>query len=383
MNHLMELEHCESVHYAERKNERRRSNSILLLGGTGAMGKHLAVLLSQNPENNVYITSRRVYKSQGNITYITGNALDDSFIIPLLKERKWTAIIDFMIYSTEQFKSKVKMLLSQTEQYVFLSSSRVYDNSKTPITENSNRLLDSCEDHTYLRTDEYALTKARQENILKVSGKQNWTIIRPYITFSEIRLQLGVYEKENWLYRALQGRTIVFSKDILQKRTTLTYGYDVARGIVALIGNKKAFGEAFHITISESHTWGEILDTYIDILEKYTGKKPKVLLLDNHPYQHKDKPFYQLVYDRHFNRIFDNTKIRDFIDTDSFTPTLDGLKICLNSFLYKQNFRAINWRGEAGRDRLTGECARLKEFHNIKTMTKYYIQRFLLPKSYL
>ena len=40
--------------------------------------------------------------------------------------------------------------------------------------------------------------------------------------------QLGVLEKELWLYRALNGRTIVFSKDIAEKSTTLTYGYDVA-----------------------------------------------------------------------------------------------------------------------------------------------------------
>lgn len=357
-------------------------NYILLLGGTGAMGEHLVSLLSQNPENNIYVTSRRTHKSQRNVTYITGNALDDGFVIPLLKERKWTAIVDFMIYSTEQFTRKANMFLSQTEQYVYLSSSRVYDNSETPITENSKRLLDSCKNPAYLNTDEYALTKARQENILRKSDKSNWTIIRPYITFSEIRLQLGVLEKENWLYRALQGRTIVFSKDVLQRKTTLTYGYDVARGIATLIGNKKAFGEAFHITISKSHTWEEILDTYLDVLEKRMGKKPKVLLLDNHPYQHKARPFYQLVYDRHFDRTFDNAKISGFIDSDSFTPTLDGLKNCLNAFLDKQRFRAINWRGEAGRDRLTGECACPKEFHDVNTMAKYYIHRFILPKSH-
>ena len=56
-------------------------------------------------------------------------------------------------------------------------------------------------DEEYLKTDEYALSKARQEDILHRSGKNNWTVIRPYITYSEIRLQLGVLEKELWLYR--------------------------------------------------------------------------------------------------------------------------------------------------------------------------------------
>ena len=35
------------------------------------------------------------------------------------------------------------------------------------------RLLDISKDDKYLRTDEYALAKARQENILQKSGK-NW-----------------------------------------------------------------------------------------------------------------------------------------------------------------------------------------------------------------
>lgn len=77
-----------------------------------------------------------------------------------------------------------------------MSSARVYARSADrQITESSSRLLDICDDEEYLRTDDYALTKARQENMLFCAKTQNWTIIRPYITFSEIRLQLGVFEK--------------------------------------------------------------------------------------------------------------------------------------------------------------------------------------------
>lgn len=355
---------------------------ILLLGGTGAMGKHLVSLLDLNPDTQVYVTSRSHHKNTGNVTYIKGNALDDDFIVPVLRQRPWTAIIDFMIYTTEQFRKKVDIFLEATTQYVFISSSRVYDSNKTALTEDSKRLLDASKDMKYLNTDEYALTKARQENILKASGKANWTIVRPYITFSETRLQLGVLEKESWLYRAIHGRTIVLSKDILEKRTTLTYGYDVARSMVALIGHVKAYGETFHITINESHTWEEILNVYIDVLEQYLGKRPKVLILDEFPYQHRNRPFYQLIYDRHFDRTFDNSKINALIDTKTFTPTLAGLRKCLELFLVQQNFRRIGWRGEAGRDRLTNEHPDYKEFPDKKTMIKYFIQRYFMPNSY-
>lgn len=357
-------------------------SNILILGGTGAMGKHLVTLLGQNPGNQIYVTSRTTHENRGNILYLTGNARNDSFLLRLLKIHHWDAIVDFMTYSTTDFSRRVKLFLDSTKQYVFLSSSRVYADSEKPIKENNMRLLDISKDDKYLRTDEYALAKARQENILRKSGKNNWTIIRPYITYSESRLQLGVLEKESWLYRALKGRTIVFSNDIMEKRTTLTYGYDVARSIATLIGRPETYSETYHITVTESHTWREVLNMYLNVIEQHTGKKAKLILLDKNPYQHDNKPFYQLIYDRYFNRTFDNSKIGKFIDVNSFIPTMDGLKKCLESFIAKPDFRNINWKDEACKDRITNEYPHINEFPNIKIMIKYLFYRFVaFPKK--
>lgn len=52
---------------------------VLVLGGTGAMGVHLAKILSDNGEG-VYVTSRRQRLSENNIRYITGDAKNDDFI---------------------------------------------------------------------------------------------------------------------------------------------------------------------------------------------------------------------------------------------------------------------------------------------------------------
>ena len=94
-----------------------------------------------------------------------------------------------MAYSTQEFSKKVELFLDSTDQYFFLSSSRVYAASNEPLTEDSPRLLDVCTDETYLATDEYALAKARQENILLTTNKKNWTIIRPYKTYNNKKMQ--------------------------------------------------------------------------------------------------------------------------------------------------------------------------------------------------
>lgn len=349
---------------------------VLLLGGTGAMGVHLSKILNNQGED-VYVTTRRECKGVG-ITYIQGNAHEVSFLRDVLQKYHFDVIIDFMIYTTSEFANRVDLLLSSVGQYVFLSSSRVYAYSETPITENSPRLLDVCNDEEYLRTDEYALSKARQEDILRKSGKNNWTVIRPYITYSEIRLQLGVLEKELWLYRAMHGRTIVFSKDIAEKSTTLTYGFDVALGIVSIIGKETALGQAFHITSDETHTWGEILELYLDVIEKKNGIRPKLLMLDKSPHLKWKRAKWQVAFDRYYDRRFDNSKIKQYIDTSRFMQTKKGLVLCLESFLSHPQFRNLGWGTQAIYDRIAREWALLDEISTIKDCIKYFLRRTIL-----
>ncbi|MBY5937706.1 NAD(P)H-binding protein [Marinobacter nauticus] len=349
--------------------------NILVLGGTGAMGAHISQILADRGDK-VSVTTRSPRQSLPNIAYIQGNAKEDSFLAPLLACR-WDAIVDFMVYSTRIFERRAPKFLAATDQYFFLSSARVYAESDCPISEESPRLLDSSDDARFLATDEYSLAKARQENVLRQSGSKNWTIIRPYITYSEQRLQLGILEKEGWLYRALKGRTIVFSEDIASKLTTLTYGLDVAAAMATLIGAPHALGETFQITRQDSVTWREVLSMYLDVLEKHLGKRPKVLLLDLDDFSHCKPAKYQIRYDRLFNRVFDSSKIAEFVDLQNFRSLEQGLTHCLKEFLEKPEFLAIDWRSEAVKDRFSGEFASLKEIIHWKQKIKYLLYRFL------
>ena len=62
------------------------------------------------------------------------------------------------------------------------------------------------------------------------------------------------------------------------KQTTLTYGEDVSKGIMSVIGSNTALGETFHVTSSEAYYWKDILIIYSEDLEKTLGYKPKVVL---------------------------------------------------------------------------------------------------------
>lgn len=353
---------------------------ILLLGGTGAMGVHLSDIFNKNGYD-VVVTSRKERPATQHKIYIKGNAKDNSFLEKIIKN-KFDVIVDFMVYESKELtKERLSRLLSSTSQYVFLSSARVFGNEDKVITESSPRLLDCCDDEVFLNTDEYALAKAREENLIKKMETSNWTIVRPYITFSEIRLQLGTFEKEIWVQRALQGRKIYFSKDIASHYTTLTYARDVAKGIAGLIGNPKAIGEDFNITSGISYKWQEIADLYDRVLKELIPAYKGFHYEDECFARKIDTLRYQVKYCRLFDRKFDNSKILSVVPELKFHDVMPTLESCLREFLQAPSFLYdpyINFFI----DSYTGEWKRQSTFPSTKSYIKYIIGR-LIPNDLL
>lgn len=349
---------------------------VLVLGGTGAMGKPLIQILADRGFE-VDVTSRRRINSTGKINYIMGDAHNIVFLQSILQSH-YDAIVDFMLYEQNEFESRIEILLKSTDQYVFISSSRVYSDSNFLLTEESDRLLDVCEDNTFLASNGYALQKAKEEDTLIQSGKKNWTIIRPYMTYNTERLQLGSYEKEYWLYRCLHNRTIVFSRDIASKITTLTYGNDVALIIAALIGKKTSLGEVINTTTNQSITWEKVLEIYLTTIHEITGVCPKVKWVETVDEIEKVMGTqFQIRYDRIYNRAFDISKLRRVCENVYFTETEEGLRCCIIEFFNsRQEFKPLIARWEAYVDRITGEKTSLQEFNGVKEKVKYLLFRY-------
>lgn len=357
------------------------SKSVLILGGTGAMGKPLQdVLLNKGFE--VSVTSRSKHESS-DITFYQGNAHDIGFMKRLLMEHSFDAVIDFMSYTTGEFKKIVDIFLNNTSQYIFISSARVYAETDGMITEDSPRILDVCTDEEYLKTDEYALRKAREENILFESGKRNWTIVRPSITYNDERLQMPVAEKEDWLFRVLEGRSVVFPSDLKAIKTTLSYGDDVAKAIGELVGNEKAIGQAIHIAGAPAVTWEQVLNIYCQALAPIVGMVNVVYVDQVDKISNPLGKNYQVKYARAINREFDNSKLFSIIGEMDFTSAESGLTECVRKFVEgPRRFKTISWKNEALADRFCHERTPLKSFQKAKWKVLYLIARYS-PYFYL
>ncbi|EJG0157816.1 NAD-dependent epimerase/dehydratase family protein, partial [Vibrio parahaemolyticus] len=302
-------------------------NSVLILGGTGAIGRHLINEL-KDKNYHIDVTTRQNKESTfNNIQFICGNAKDTTFLYGLINSKKYDCIIDLMLYSTNEFEERYKDILLNCKHYIFVSTYRVFSSIENKlIDENSPRLLDDIEDSEYLKTDDYALTKARQENILVKSDLKNWTIVRPSITYSSNRFQLGVFEREVILSRANRGLEIPMPKEILDKYTTMTWAGDVAKMIEKLILNKDAYSESFNTVSHEYKTWRQVAKYYEDSI----GVTVKVV--NEEQFMPLITSFWQYKYDRTLNRCCDNNKILKItgLSKSNIMKLEDGLKLELS-----------------------------------------------------
>lgn len=344
------------------------TRKILLLGGTGAIGVYLCKYLAQEPDTQLYISSRSSKTDQGNIHYLQGNAKDLRFLQDTILRIKPDAIVDFMVWNTKQFAEVCPLLLKNAAHYLFLSSYRVFA-EQNPLTEHSPRWLDVCKDETYLKTDEYALTKARQENILRQSGQKNWTILRPSITYSTNRFQFGCLEANTFCLRSFQGLPVIMPKEMLDKQTTLTWAGDTACLIEKLIFNAQAYGEDFNLATAEHHTWREIAGYYQEIL----GMRVQEISLTQ--YINVVGSSWQTRYDRMLNRTLDNSKVLAVTGTNQsqFMPLKKGLQQELSHFIKWEHFHP-NIIINARIDRLCHSKMSLKGV-SLKDRLRYYAVR--------
>jgi nucleoside-diphosphate-sugar epimerase len=299
---------------------------VLVLGGTGVMGAYLVPELESLGYQVDVVSLDKVESSNPDIIYIQANAKDDLYLCKLL-ENKYDAIVDFMFYSTKEFANRFEMLLDNTDHYIFLSSYRVYADSATPIKETSPRLLDVSYDKEYLSTEDYSLTKAREEDILTSSRFTNWTIVRPAITYSKSRLQLIVLEANTFIYRAMNHLPVVLPEEAMSVQATMTWGGDVARLISRLVLNPVAFQEAYTLATSEHHAWEEIANYYKELIGlDYVTVDTETFLGFYEP-SVKHTARYQLLYDRCFNRVVDNSKVLQAtgLKQSDFTSLKSGL----------------------------------------------------------
>lgn len=332
-----------------------RQKRVLVLGATGAMGRYIVPELANLDYNVVGVAFDDGQFNHPAVSYVKGNAKDPAILKPLLEQR-FDAIVDFLVHPTAELANTLPLMLNSTDQYVYVSSGRVFANEENPVRETSPRLIDVSTDTHLVNSDDYCIYKARGENIIRALGTQkNWTIVRPMTTFSFMRYQLVTLEAPNNVGRAMQGKKVVVPEQARNVSASLNWGGDVAKMIALLLFNDKAYGEDFNVNSAESHTWQEIADYYKDICNLqavWVDKEDYLSIITPDPFNLA--PRWQLEYARLFERVCANDKVlaATGLKQADLMPLYDGLKLevqrCPKDTAWKVNTRMDDYLAAHG-----------------------------------
>lgn len=308
---------------------------VLVLGSTGAMGRYLVPELLKLGYKVTGVSKDDVQPRDPDEICIQGNAMDMDYVTELLKQ-KFDGIVNFMSYHKKYpFKDWYKLFLDNTDHYIFLSSCRVYADEEVPVKETSPRLLDVSKDQALLDSYDYCIHKARAEDLLWSTDYNNFTIVRPATTFSNMRFQLTTLEATNTVGRALKGKKVVLPVQAKDKPATLCWGGDVAKMIARLLFKPETMREAYNVCSSESHTWGEIADYYKELcgLEAVWVDKEDYLKILSDDGIIDNGTRWQLEYARLFRRITDNSKMLAVtgLKQEQFMTLYDALKMMVDA----------------------------------------------------
>lgn len=316
---------------------------VLFIGGTGRLSKDVAFLAAE--KNEVYLLTRgtsdrlRFVFPQYHMIYC--DIRNDIKCKEKLRNLQFDVVVDFLSYKIDDLKNKLSILKGKFMQYIFISSATVYCPLDDEIISESKTTVGNSK-------WQYAYSKYLCENYLREYCEQDksffYTIVRPYVTYGNTRVPYPLVPRDirmEWslVDRIVRKKTIVMF-DNGTTVTTLTHAKDFAKGIIGLFGNEKAFGEAFHITESNTTSWEEVLNIMGSILQCEVYKKniDKELI-------YKFMPEYKTVLegDKARNMRFDNSKIKAVVpEFDCSIPLEKGLEDMIDFYKANEDLRKID-----------------------------------------
>ena len=301
---------------------------VLLIAGGGTLGRYTAKELL-NKGCAVDVICLEDYASNNpKLCYHKAKA-DLNYLTEFLKDKYYDGIVNFIhYYVPEMYKPVHKLLTSKTDQLIFLSSYRVYAESKQPLTEEAPFLADVVEDEEFLKSEDYAVPKAICEKFLREeSGTENWTVVRPVISFSDKRFDLVTVSGHEIIDAARSGKNVILPEAAKNLTAGLDWAGNSGKLIANLLFKKECFGEAYTVSSGQNLTWGEVADIYT----RLTGVRFR--WAETEEYVNTGHGGYILIYDRLYDRAVDNTKILKAtgLKKDDFTSVEEGIKIELKN----------------------------------------------------
>ena len=319
---------------------------ILFIGGTGIISSACADLAIARG-HDLFILNRSVstkYPFPEGATLLQGDIhADEALLSSLLAGHRFDAVVDYIAFSTHDIERDLRLFRDNTDQFVFISSASAY---QKPV---KNYLIT---EETPLENPfwEYSRNKIACENLLMKEYRENGfpvTIIRPSHTYGHSQIPFGYTTwRDPWtaIDRMKRGKKLISHGDGTSL-WVLTWNADFAKGLVGLLGNEKAIGEAFQITSDEVLSWDQI---YLEAYQAL-GLEPNVIHIPSDFIARFDEHAVgSLIGDKSNSVVFDNSKIKRFVpDFNCEVSWAEGVRRSLAWFEAHPEFRTVDMEWDA------------------------------------
>ena len=321
---------------------------VLFIGGTGVISTAASRLaISRGLELYLLNRGSRIADVPGGHHLVADvHRLED--VRAVLQGLDFDVVVDWVAYTADDIERDLSLFRGRTKQFVFISSASAYqkppDNylisESTPL---SNPFWDYARDKIAC---ERRLLRAYREEGFPV------TIVRPSMTYDlNLPIAVGGWGTYTLADRLLKGLPIIVHGDG-SSLWVVTHADDLAQGLVGLLGNERALGEAFHITSDEVLTWNQI---YRGIAEALGVEAEVVHIPSDLIARLAPQLAGGLLGDKTWSVVFDNSKIKEFVPGFRASVAFrDGIRRTLDWFAAGEDRRQVDDTVHAEMDRILG-----------------------------
>lgn len=321
---------------------------ILLIGGTGVLSSAVTEeALKQGMAVTMINRGNRLDSIPDGVELIKADKADYNLIKEAICHTFFDAIIDFLCYTEQELAKSYNFYSGYTKQYFFISSCAVFNARKGGLLkEDSPKILDGWA---------YSTNKWAAEQRLMTCAAQsgtNYTIVRPGITYGDTRIPYGVGPRYGyhwtWIARILNDKPILrWNKG--ENKWNMMRVEDFAVGMVGLIGNEKAYNEAFNLCGDDSNSFNEVLDILADWIDH-----PITIVDVSSEFYAKEAPSKKgEICGYSINFECTNEKIKKIVPSFKQTMSLkEGISKTLAAYKGGKYQRGIDWEFDAETDRV-------------------------------
>lgn len=294
---------------------------ILVIGGTYFLGR-VFTMVAARENHQLFLLNRGTYSM--NMPLVTEYHLDrhDIEALKKLPPQEYDAIVDFCAYFPKDVENLLNNIPGKVKQYIYISTCDVYKRNIEGLKDEKTELLDVCypgEAGAYMY-NKMLLEKETEEVCKRLAIAYN--SIRPAIIYGPYNYAPRESMFIKWI---VEGQPLPYPVDA-EGKFQFVYVKDVANAVLSLIGNEKAYNQAFNLCNSEIMDYGK----FFEVLKKVSDRpfSTKEITVNQILEQNIPLPF---PLTKEETELYDGSKIEtesDFL----YTSFDDGMKKTFPAF---------------------------------------------------